>query len=97
MLDHAQALAVGQAHIGQAQVECLGVQKAYGFRHRLRARRVEPHARQRELEQFQQIGLVVDDEHFGLSALAWSPAHDRSPRYPAVLEALALTLTSPPG
>jgi hypothetical protein len=68
VLDDAQAFAIGQPHVGQAQIEGLFVEQADGVGHRFRARRVEPHARQRELEQLEQIRLVVDNEHFGLSA-----------------------------
>ena len=46
-----------------------------GFGDRLRARRVESHARQRELEQLEQVGLVVDDQHLRLSAIADSAGH----------------------
>ena len=68
MLDDAQALAVGQAHVGEAQVERLLVEQPDRLGDRFGAGRVEPHARQRELEQLEQVGLVVDDEHSGLAA-----------------------------
>ena len=68
VLDDAQALAVGQAHVGEAEVERLLVEEPDRFADRFGARRVESHPRQRELEQLEQIGLVVDDEHFGLTA-----------------------------
>ena len=65
VLDDAQALAVGQAHVGEAQVERLLVEQPDRLADRFGARRVEPHPRQRELEQLEQVGLVVDDEHLG--------------------------------
>ena len=43
------------------------VEQADRLGDRFGARRVEPHARQRELEQLEQIRLVVDDEHLGLA------------------------------
>jgi hypothetical protein len=67
VLDHTQAFAVGQPHVGEAQIERLLVEQTDRLADTLRARRVEPHSRQRELEQLEQVRLVVDDEHFGLS------------------------------
>ena len=66
----ARPFAVGQTHVGQAQIERLRVEQFDRLGDGLRARRIEPHARQRELEQLEQIRLVVDDEHLGLSAVA---------------------------
>ena len=68
VLDDAQALAIGQPHVGQAQIEWLLVEETDGLGHRFRARRVEAHARQRELQQLEQVRLVVDHEDFGLPA-----------------------------
>ena len=68
MLDDAQALAVGEAHVGEAEIERILVEIADRLADRFGARRVEPHPRQRELEQLEEIGLVVDDEHFGLTS-----------------------------
>ena len=61
VLDDAQAVAVGQPHVGEAQVERLGVEQPDRFADGFGARRVESHPRQRELEQLEQIGLVVDE------------------------------------
>ena len=68
VLDDAQAFAVGQVPVGQAEVERSAVEQALGLADRFRANRVETHARQRQLEQFEEIRLVVDDQHSGLTA-----------------------------
>ena len=75
VLDDAQALAVGQPHVGEAQVERLLVEEADRLGDRLRSRRVEPHPRERELEQLEEVGLVVDDEHLGLATGFAGHAH----------------------
>src|SRR4030095_16741559 len=53
------------------------VEKAHRFGARLGARRVEPHPRQRELEELEQVRLVVDDEDLRLAAD--SPGHVAPP------------------
>ena len=58
----------GQPHVGEAKVERFGIEQTDGLADGLRPRRVEAHARKRELEQFEQIGLVVDQENSWLSA-----------------------------
>jgi len=68
VLDDLEAGSIGQPHVGEAQVEAVAVEQPDRFADRFRARGVEPHARQRELEQLQQIGLVVDQEDSGLAA-----------------------------
>ena len=68
VLDHAQAGAVGKPHVGEAQIERFGIEKSDRFGDRLRAGRIETHARQGELEQLEEIRLVVDQQHSGLPA-----------------------------
>jgi hypothetical protein len=53
--------AIRQPHIGQAQVVVIGFEHFDGGADFHRALGFEPHAQQRELEQFQNIGLVIDD------------------------------------
>src|SRR5258707_1262558 len=53
MLDHTQARAVREPHIGEAEGERFGIEKADRFGDGFRAGRVETHARQSELEQFE--------------------------------------------
>src|SRR6185436_14814221 len=72
-----QALAVGQAHVGEAEVVLVLVQEPDRFRNGLRARGVESHARERELEELEQVRLVVDDEDLRLAAN--SPGHVAPP------------------
>jgi hypothetical protein len=64
VLDDAQALAVGQPHVGEARSSSRVEPVASP---RFRARGVEAHPRERELEQLEQVGLVVDQENFGLA------------------------------
>ena len=68
MLDDAQARAVGEPHVGETEVERLGIEQGDRLGDGLRARRVESHARQREFEQFEEVGLVVDEENSRLAA-----------------------------
>ena len=75
VFDDGETLAVGKAHVGKAQVECLRVEEPDCFADGLRASRVEAHAGKCELEQFEQIGLVVDDEHLRLPTIACLSNH----------------------
>ena len=71
VLDELEPIAIGQAHVGEAQaVAALGQQLARSL-HRAGAVAGEPHAHQREFEQFADVVLVIDDEHIdGLRAVA---------------------------
>ena len=68
VLDDAQSRPVRQPHVGEAQIERIGIEQSDGLADRLGAGGVEAHARQRELQQFEQIGFVVDQEDSGLAA-----------------------------
>src|SRR6185295_3259385 len=78
VFDDSESLAVGQSHVGQAEVESLAVEQLDRFADRLCTRRVETHPRQGELEQLEQVGLIVDDQHFRLPAIACSSRHSAS-------------------
>ena len=67
VFDDAQSFAVRQPHVGQAQIEGFAVEQAQRVVDGFRTGGVETHARQRELEQFEQVGLVVYDKHFRLT------------------------------
>ena len=60
---HLQAVAIGQAHVGQAQVVGPGLQRFLRFLDRRGGVGIDAHARQREHQQLADVGLVVDDEH----------------------------------
>ena len=60
-----QAKAVRQAHVGQHQRVLVGRPQGPGLAERLGAVDVEPHPHQRDVEQFAQVGFVVDDEDTG--------------------------------
>ena len=62
VLDQVQAGAIGQAHVGQAQVERLPGQPLAGFLDVAGAASVELHPPQGDLQEFADIGLVVDDQ-----------------------------------
>ncbi len=62
VLDQFQPVAVGQAHVGQAQAVAALVEQRTRRGDRARGVAGEPHAHQRELEQFADVVLVIDDE-----------------------------------
>ncbi|MCY1366300.1 hypothetical protein D9M69_531900 [compost metagenome] len=77
VLHQFQAGAVGQAHVGQAQVEGLASQPFARFLEVARAAGVELHPPEGDLQQFADIGLVVDDQgslsgHGQLSLRGWA-------------------------
>ncbi|MNQ41251.1 hypothetical protein D3C85_549210 [compost metagenome] len=77
VLNQLQSGAVGQAHIGQAQVEGLASQPFARFLEIARAAGVELHPPEGDLQQFADIGLVVDDQgslsgHGQLSLRGWA-------------------------
>jgi hypothetical protein len=61
-LDELQPLAIGQAHVGQAEVVLAGLHLLDGLLHPHGALHLEPHAQQREFDQFENVLLVVHDE-----------------------------------
>ena len=75
-----QAVAVGEAHVGEAQVEALALEKAGRLGDRSGALDPEAHPDQGQLQQFADVGFVVDDEHRGLRCCAaFRPVHPRTP------------------
>ena len=64
VLHQVQPRAVGQAHVGQAQVERIALQQRLGFAEVASAESVEFHPSQGDLQEFADIRFVVDDEDF---------------------------------
>ena len=64
MLHQFQPRAIGQAHVGQAQVEGLALQQRLGLTQIACAVAVEFHPSQGDFQEFADIGFVVDDEDF---------------------------------
>ena len=73
VLDDAQALAVGQPHVGEAQVEGILVEQPHRLADGLRADRIQPHPRQRQLQQFEQVRFVVDDQDLRVGRVFFLP------------------------
>ena len=69
MAHELEPLAVGKPHVGEAEVEALVLQALLCLGDGADARHVEPHAHQGQLEELADVGLVIDDEHLGGSAL----------------------------
>ena len=67
VLDDAEPFAVGEIPVGQAEVVRVAIEHPYRLADGLGARRIESHSRQRHFEQLEQIRLVIDDQHFGLT------------------------------
>jgi hypothetical protein len=61
--DDLQAFAIGQAHVGQAELEIALLERRDGFADRAGTFRRQAHAGQRQVDQFADVGLVVDDEY----------------------------------
>lgn len=64
VLHQFQAGAIRQAHVGQAQVECLPAQQRMGFAKVTGTEGVEFHPSQGDFQEFADIRFVVDDEDF---------------------------------
>lgn len=64
VLHQVQPRAVGQAHVGQAQVERIALQQRLGFAEVASTEGVEFHPSQGDFQEFADIRLVVDDEDF---------------------------------
>jgi hypothetical protein len=79
VFDDAQSLAVRKAHVSETEIEALSVEESDRLGYRLSTRGVEPHARQRQLQQLQQVRLVVDNQYSWLSAFTRAPRHVRPP------------------
>ena len=62
----AQAIAVRQSHVRQAQIKVVRLQQVQGFAHGFRAAGLQRHAPEGQLQQFENVRLVVDDQHGGL-------------------------------
>jgi hypothetical protein len=73
-----EALAIGEPHVGEAQVEALLLQALLRLGDRGRRGHGEPHLDQRELEQLADIGLVVDHQHLraALRRASFGALHD---------------------
>ena len=67
-----EAIAVRQAHVGQAKLEVALGEACPGLGTRTRASGRQPHARQRQVDQLTDIRLVIDDQHAAQCA-AWAP------------------------
>ena len=66
-LDQIQPVAVGQLHVGQTQIEALGLEQPLrGARRLCAVRGVKIHALQRDGQELAEIGFVVDDQNGGL-------------------------------
>ena len=61
--DQRQAVAVGQTHVGQAQVVAPGNQKFPRLPEVGGAVDIKAHTDKRQLKQFTQIGFIVDNQH----------------------------------
>ena len=77
VLHQIQAGAIGQAHIGQAQVERLARQPLARFLDVAGATGVQLHASEGDFQQLADIGFVVDDQgsltvHAQLSLRGWA-------------------------
>ena len=77
-----EALAVGQAHVGEAQVEAsLAAGARFASATEPARSTAEAHPDERELEQLADVGLVVDDQHGCFARRATlRPLHARTPR-----------------
>ncbi len=58
-----QTVAVWQTHVGQAQVEALRFEQRVCLGHARRGCHRQSHAQQRQLEQFADVGLVIDHQN----------------------------------
>ena len=63
VIEHTEPVAVGQPHVGQAQVVAVRLEQRESFAGTRRAVRLEPHAAQSHAEQLSDVGLVVHHEH----------------------------------
>src|SRR5690606_14613879 len=64
-LDEREAVAVRQAHVGEAQIEVCRTELANRARQRIRDDHIEIHSLQRDLQELSNVRLVVDDEGAG--------------------------------
>ena len=62
-LEQIEAVAVGQPHVGEAQIEALRLEQLLRARDVARRLRGELHARQRQRDELDQIGLIIDDQY----------------------------------
>jgi hypothetical protein len=60
--DQLGAVAVGQAHVGQAEIEMFVLDQVHGIRQRCRAACADTQARAGDGDQFEDVCLVVDDQ-----------------------------------
>jgi hypothetical protein len=63
--DQIDAIAIGQAHVRQAQVRQGALERGEGTLEVLRADGVHIHAAQGDLEQLADIGLVIHHQRYG--------------------------------
>ena len=66
------AVAIGQAHVGQHQGERAVGEMGARFAHRAGGLDIETHLEHREFEQLAQIGFVIDDEYAGDAFALWN-------------------------
>src|SRR6185312_7040710 len=72
MANEIEALAVGQAHVGETQAVARPAEALLRLGNRAGRVDAQAHLEERELEQLADVGLVVDDEH-ALPGLARGP------------------------
>ena len=58
-----QPVAIRQSHVGQAELELAFAKAGPRLGHSAGTGGSEPHARQRQVDQFTDIRLVIDDQH----------------------------------
>ena len=62
VFEQPQAIAVGQPHIGQAQVVAMLLHQLHRLKLARSAIGLEPHALQRKAQQLADVGFVIDDQ-----------------------------------
>src|SRR5690606_10234909 len=81
--DYAQPFAIGQAHIGQAEIKLLSGQQVEGFGDRCGSPGLDVHAAEGQIQKLENVRLVVNDQcqrfvHWMLRASKLSDRHHTS-------------------
>ena len=61
-LEQVEAVSIGKAHVGQAQIEALRLEEFLRAGDVTRRLRGELHARQRQRDEFDEVGLIIDNQ-----------------------------------
>ena len=69
LLDQLQPAAIRQAHVGQAEVRLFGGEQVLCLAERRCQVCVDVHAREGDIQQFEDIGFVIDDQGSGFDGL----------------------------